>query len=386
MPLFLQYLYVTGIFQGILLFALLALAAKNTDANRVLGTWCLFLALYFLGPFITLDGELNAFSSLIGWSYFLPASYGAFLYLYCRYAIVGQTFRWRDLWHFSPLLVCFLLNIDILVAAPEFKLHIVQQGAPSSIAYAASEFVEYSQAFIYFALSLVSIRSYQHKAQFTLSNFNPDIFAWLRTLLFLYFFIWFLKLVGRLVDDHSLLFMLADGLIVILIYGIAMAQWRNPKLFRIEQMETDKVESSASQLTHAENSVIDVAQHTSADQTGALSESIRYSLLKVVTQHMAVNKTFLDNQLTLSRLSQAVGISTHHLSEVLNQQEGENFYQFVNKYRINYICERFQQDQSIKILDLAMDAGFSSKSTFNAVFKKIKGMTPSQYRSNLHLH
>ena len=55
----------------------------------------------------------------------------------------------------------------------------------------------------------------------------------------------------------------------------------------------------------------------------------------------------------------------------------------MNEYRINYIRERMQQDQSSKILDLAMTAGFSSKSTFNAVFKQFTGLTPSQYRRQL---
>jgi len=82
-------------------------------------------------------------------------------------------------------------------------------------------------------------------------------------------------------------------------------------------------------------------------------------------------------------LAETVGISTHHLSEVLNQHEGKNFYQFVNEYRINYVCEQLKMDKNIKILDLAMSAGFSSKSTFNAVFKQFTQHTPSQYRQQL---
>ena len=98
---------------------------------------------------------------------------------------------------------------------------------------------------------------------------------------------------------------------------------------------------------------------------------------------MQEQQTFLDNQLTLTRLAEIVGISTHHLSEVLNQHDGKNFYQFVNEYRINYICEKMKHDNEIKILDLAMSAGFSSRSTFNAVFKQFVKLTPSQYRKQL---
>ena len=45
----------------------------------------------------------------------------------------------------------------------------------------------------------------------------------------------------------------------------------------------------------------------------------------------------MDNQLTLTRLAEAVGVSTHHLSEVLNQQDGKNFYLFVNEYRVKFV-------------------------------------------------
>jgi len=98
---------------------------------------------------------------------------------------------------------------------------------------------------------------------------------------------------------------------------------------------------------------------------------------------MQEHKSYLDNQLTLTSLAEIVGISTHHLSEVLNQHEGKNFYQFVNKYRIDFVCEQLKSDTEIKILDLAMSAGFSSKSTFNAVFKQFVKLTPSQYRQQL---
>jgi len=82
-------------------------------------------------------------------------------------------------------------------------------------------------------------------------------------------------------------------------------------------------------------------------------------------------------------LSELIGVSTHHLSEALNQHEGKNFYQFINDYRVSYVQKMLAQEQTAKILDLAMTAGFSSKSTFNAVFKQTTGLSPTQYRQTL---
>jgi AraC-like DNA-binding protein len=374
-----QYLYIIGIFQGILLFGLLCFDKNNTISNKWLGTWCLFLALSFIGPFITMDGEINIFSFLIGWSYFLPAGYGAFLYLYCKSAVVDKNFSMSDLKHFLPLCVCLLLNIDILLAPAEVKLAIIQSGRPTSILFTISELIQFSQAFFYLGLSIILVRQYQNKANSTLSNFNPEIFAWLWKLFALYFVIWSLKIIGGYINDYSILSNLADTLIVVLIYSIAMAQWRNPKLFYIEQLNA---ESSKKELDTSMNNSVGHVQLKSKS-SNALDDSIRESLLDTISLHMKEQQSFLDNKLTLSRLADAIGITTHHLSEVLNQQEGKNFYQYVNEYRINYICDVLEKNQSIKLLDLAMNAGFSSKSTFNAVFKQVKGATPSKYRDSL---
>lgn len=409
-----SYLFAIGACQGLLLSFLLIFGSSTTAANRILGGWCLFLALSFLGTFITMEREVNVFSSLIGWYYFLPASYGAFLYLYCRHAITERPLSIKDLLHIIPIGLCYLLNIDILLASSEVKLAFVITERPGSISFFMSELIMYFQAYIYLGLGIVLIKQYQNKAIQTLSSFNPDIFNWLWKLLFLCFIIWTFKIAARLVEGLSILSSIGNGMIVVLIYSIAMAQWRNPRLFSIEQLITDEPSldyaRSSGPLTgqaseDQEKTSVDQAETPVAivdDQsirageakietvgsaivkpTGALDASIRASLLQSVSLHMLEHQTYRDNQLTLARLSEAIGVTTHHLSEVLNQQEGKNFYQFVNRYRVDYICERMKKDQSLKILDLAMTAGFSSKSTFNTVFKQFTGLTPSQYRKTL---
>ncbi len=383
MPILLQYLFVIGAFQGLLLSCLLVFGTQNTNASRILGVWCLFLALSFLGPFITLIPEVNMFSGLIGWSFFLPASYGALLFLYCRHAIINRPLRAVDLVHFAPLLLCYVINSDFLFSSGEEKLVFLRTNSSDSLELMIGEAILFLQAFIYLGFSAALIRKYQKEAKNTLSSFNPDIFSWLWKLLIIDLVIWSLKAAANFSEYHFILSTAGDALIIVLIYSIAMAQWRNPGLFTIEQFS---INAEGSIETHSTGQPADrntLDEEVPPRNTGALDASIRSSLLKAVRQHMQERQTFLDSQLTLTRLSEAVGVSTHHLSEVLNQQEGKNFYQFVNEYRIGYICDQLKVNPSIKILDLAMAAGFSSKSTFNAVFKQFTGLTPSQYRSQL---
>ncbi len=96
-------------------------------------------------------------------------------------------------------------------------------------------------------------------------------------------------------------------------------------------------------------------------------------------------KPYLEPKLTLGSLAQSIGLSANHLSQVINQFEGVNFHDFVNKYRV----EEFKNLASdphrshFSILALALDAGFNSKSAFNMVFKKHTDKTPSQYIKEL---
>jgi AraC-like DNA-binding protein len=390
-----QYLHVIGVFQGLLLAGILIFGAKTSTASRILGTLCLLLALHFLGPFIYLEREINVLSPLIGFQVFLPASFGAILYLYCRHAIIDRSFTLKDLWHLLPLVVCYLLNIEFFLSSPEVKLDVVLHGTENLKNLKIAEAIVSMQAFVYLGLSMLMVRRFQNKANQTLSNFNPEMFSWLWKLLFLVLVIWSLKEMMGTAEYPFLFYTAGNVLTIVLIYSIAMAQWRNPVLFKIAQLNTSAIAqeelASSNIILSEEVAAIEASIETksitadasSATNSGALDPSIRSSLLKVVRENMQEQQIYLDNQLTLTRLAEIVGISTHHLSEVLNQHEGKNFYQFVNEYRVNYICEKMKHDKEIKILDLAMSAGFSSRSTFNAVFKQFVKLTPSQYRKQL---
>lgn len=67
---------------------------------------------------------------------------------------------------------------------------------------------------------------------------------------------------------------------------------------------------------------------------------------------------------------------------LVNTYLGQNFYNFINKYRIEEVKKKLSEDNSKEnnILTIALETGFNSKSTFNTVFKKIEGVTPSEYR------
>jgi AraC-like DNA-binding protein len=95
---------------------------------------------------------------------------------------------------------------------------------------------------------------------------------------------------------------------------------------------------------------------------------------------MVQKKLFLDPELSLPMLAEEAGLTTHSLSYLLNTGFGENFYAFVNRYRVEeakqLLATRVKQ---LSMLGIAFEAGFRSKTTFNNAFKKYTGLSPSQY-------
>lgn len=116
-----------------------------------------------------------------------------------------------------------------------------------------------------------------------------------------------------------------------------------------------------------------------------LDEEIAKAYATELKDLMEKQKLYKNPELTLPELAKKLNLSTNILSQVINGYCKLNFYTFVNVYRTEAVVEmmkdQFYKDRSI--LDLAYDAGFKSKTTFNAIFKKHTGLTPSEFRKTL---
>nr|PID89378.1 MAG: hypothetical protein CSB01_02300 [Bacteroidia bacterium] len=119
-----------------------------------------------------------------------------------------------------------------------------------------------------------------------------------------------------------------------------------------------------------------------AYETSGLKEDFAKQKHEELLNYMESAKPYLQPKLSLSILAESLGISPNHLSQIINQYEQQNFNDFVNKYRIDEFIMKAKDNKQFSLLALAFDSGFNSKSTFNTVFKKHKGQTPSQYLSS----
>ena len=96
---------------------------------------------------------------------------------------------------------------------------------------------------------------------------------------------------------------------------------------------------------------------------------------------METEKLFKNPDLNLDILVGKLGKGRHFLSQLLNENLEKNFFQYVNEFRIQEACGLLSSKHALSVEAIGYEVGFRSKSAFFAAFKKIKGTTPSKYRS-----
>lgn len=97
---------------------------------------------------------------------------------------------------------------------------------------------------------------------------------------------------------------------------------------------------------------------------------------------LEADKLYADSDLSLRKLSDITGVTKNHISETLSQHLGVNFFDFVNSHRADE-AKRLLSETELNTLEVALEVGFNSRSTFNAAFKKHVGAPPSQYRAEV---
>ena len=102
---------------------------------------------------------------------------------------------------------------------------------------------------------------------------------------------------------------------------------------------------------------------------------------RVLDKIMAERKLWADSEMKLKVLSSESNIPSHHLTQLLNTRKGQNFNEYINSMRVEVSCGMLDQGNGdLSIEEIGYRCGFNSKTTFYRWFKKLKGMSPSEYQ------
>ena len=106
-----------------------------------------------------------------------------------------------------------------------------------------------------------------------------------------------------------------------------------------------------------------------------------HSIFTELDKLIIANKWFLQSRLTLQDISLLTGLQTRDISRAINLITKKSFNEYINNYRVEYVCVALSKEHNKSLTDIYLDAGFSSKASFNKVFKGVTGLTPSEYKS-----
>jgi len=110
-------------------------------------------------------------------------------------------------------------------------------------------------------------------------------------------------------------------------------------------------------------------------------------IVRTIQHYMQNGKPWLEPELTVYQLASRLSLKPRLLSQAINEILGQNFYDFINRYRIEEASRLLThpKDDKITILEVLYEVGFNSKSSFNTLFKKYTGLTPTAFRKKQSL-
>jgi YesN/AraC family two-component response regulator len=115
-------------------------------------------------------------------------------------------------------------------------------------------------------------------------------------------------------------------------------------------------------------------------KSSTLTTEQKENILSRLKQIMENEKPFLNPAFSLPDLADKLKISVHQLSQAINDGLSKSFFELAAEYRVNEAMRLLKDQPNIKIEEIAEQVGYNSKSSFNTVFKKITGKTPSEFR------
>ncbi len=327
----------------------------HAGSNRLL---MVFVVLHILPP-------LNVYSQMafgtMDWCWLLathlPWLHGPFLYLFLR-SLQGHTCSVR---------------LAALHSLPFFLTLLIRMGpnSPPGALLASALFLQMGAYLLASGFLLVHGRQ---RLMENLQGQKRTCYLWLCYLLvglallsaldvfFISRFIWFTPV-------NTVAWQWGVAVAAMYIQGMAFFSLCNPKVFFNDVLDLGRRVISTSPLPEPEKKYRELSP-TSAD---SLSQSLDALMHK--------ERLYENNDLSLGQLADAMSLSTHQLSELLNTHRGQTFYDYVNQYRLQAAIALLEDPKcALPILDIAFESGFNNKNTFYRFFKAQTGLTPSAYR------
>jgi AraC-like DNA-binding protein len=379
-------IFLIGISIAFFLGVLLIGKKGKSFADKILAVWMFLIGTHLLQHYLYVSGQYYHYPFLMGIDLPFPLLHGFMLYLYVA-ASTNQLPKQRFVifLHLIPALLSYCYLIQFYILPIEQKISVYQQKGAQfkpfiSIAFVACIIL----GTVYIVWSEILLQKHKKAILERFSYTDKINFNWLQVVIVGLALIW---LAIIFTNEKIIYYVVTLFVLYIGYFGIKQAGIFS-NVIAVESTEPVKEklidEDVVLSVEVDENQNVTEKQRYSKS---GLTEEMSGKLLCELNNLMIKDELYKDSELNLTDLANKLKTHPNYLSQVINENENKNFYDYINSFRI----EEFKRllaipdNKNYTILALAYSCGFYSKSSFNSYFKKTIGMTPSEYMKTFNL-
>jgi AraC-like DNA-binding protein len=368
MPLTVDTIRLMGSVQGLIL-SIVIFSNRKYKSNLYLSIFILLLSIHTVLISFYNPSMLNKYPWILICFDFLPFLYGPLIYFYITsWLFKNYKISIKNILHFLPALVDIIFyGLLSFIAGYEYiKLSIHEYFFSGPQIYVL--IFEWGKIASGITYSILAVRLLiRHKSIIQRRFKAREHRFWLISLIWSFAFCWCIVLVSNYIhyiNDFKAEFLpvlhsFQIGSFLIFFYLVTFFNMRYPVILNPKELR----EQIKGRLNLSDNQI---------------------ARLRAALEIQINDKYYIDEEVSLKKLSSIMGIHPNILSFLINEEYGKNFTEFTNFLRLEYFLELFtHMDKTMNsILTLAYKAGFPSKSTFNRVFKINTGVSPTEYKKN----
>ncbi|WP_075589804.1 helix-turn-helix domain-containing protein [Labilibacter marinus] len=299
------------------------------------------------------------------------------MYIYIRTYLYEDARKVKkNIMHFIPAICHVIVFMPFFLIGTEEKALMIQSRSfprwlmPLQLFF---NLVIIGQGIIYSILSLRKLHHFQYFRMVHLTRYQLNSLKWLRNFVIVNIILWLIGTAGIVIDGFQVdinvdLFAVFYLGLTVLTIVLGIFTIKRPEFFAEEEDIVKYVFNKPA----AENRKI---------------EEVKLSDKDILLAHFEKDKPYLKPDLKMQDIVDSTGFTYKRISEILNVEFQKSFFDIINDYRmkavIGLIHEGFHKQHTLP--HLAEQAGFNSKTSFNRIFKKYTGKTPTEYIQNENL-